>query len=1231
MAIVRRTVVVVSIASLIFVMLAAGVSAANPGADLSLTKTVDIPDPEIGEQVTFTLTVTNSGPDDASHVEVTDLLPGGLVYVSNSSGLYDSATGVWDASPLLAGDHRDLQIVATVTSATPVDNYAEVTAVTAPGLDLDSTPGNGSTSEDDDATALVSPRTPPGTIIVNSTADPGDGVADATQTTLREAIAQAEAGPEDTIQFAIGPGATQTITLDGASGPLEVIDNPIVIDGTTEGPGASGRVAIDGSNLASGNGLTLMAGNSTIRGLAVIAFPNHGIVIGGDGSNVIADNYLGLGLDGLTDAGNGLDGILIADTVVNPGGVNNTIGGTDASDRNVISGNGEYGINIEGGGRNVVRGNYVGLNAAGDEGRPNAQGGVLISSNNNDIGGLESTDDCSPCNVISGNGIAGVSLAGNDNVIHGNFIGTDASGEGEVPNQGDGIVVGDPGLTTTGTIIGNESPGVARNVINGNTGHGILVVGTGTTTTRIRGNLIGVTALSFPAGNGGDGVHVTDADNTTIESNQIRQSGMDGVAVEGRGARVFMRGSNVIFANGDLGIDLGADGVTVNDPDTANDGDTGPDGLQNFPDIASAVATNMPAQPGNTITIDFSLQTNANRTGIVVDFYESTSCNPGGPASPPFGEGFTVIGSVTVGTDADGSYPASGTDTVVFDRFVPPGFVLTATATGPDGTSEFSRCVTVEEAAAQSADLSLIKTASDPSPTVGDTVSFTVTLSNAGPDTATNVTVTDLLPAGLSFVSATPYQGTYTAATGIWSIGTLTSSNLALLDIRAKVTAAGPLTNYAQVSASDQADPDSTPGNDSQTEDDNAEITLQAAAQSADLSLIKTASDPSPTVGDTVSFTVTLSNAGPDTATNVTVTDLLPAGLTFVSATPSQGSYAAATGLWTVGSLAAAATPASLVIRATVTTTVTLYNYAQVSASDQADPDSTPGNNSQTEDDDAEATVQASGTSADLSLAKTVSDATPDIGVDFTFTLTVVNAVGGAGATGVVVRDLLPARLRFVSATPSQGTYNATTGVWTVGTVNSGANATLMLTVKHVGGSLAPVTNAAEITAADQPDPDSPHGNNSTTEDDDDAVAVTPTTPVCAGRNATIIGTIDDDTLTGTQGADIAVLFAGNDAFDGRKGNDVVCGGDGNDTAQGDQGTDLIFGEGGTDVLDGGQDADTVDGGAGDNDRVEGGNDSDTIGGGAGTGDFCGGNGGTDAFIGGSQVASGCETIAQIP
>ena len=63
--------------------------------------------------------------------------------------------------------------------------------------------------------------------------------------------------------------------------------------------------------------------------------------------------------------------------------------------------------------------------------------------------------------------------------------------------------------------------------------------------------------------------------------------------------------------------------------------------------------------------------------------------------------------------------------------------------------------------------------------------------------------------------------------------------------------------------------------------------------------MTKTVSNPTPNVGDQITFTVTLSNQGPDAATGVQVTDLLPAGLTFVSATPSQGTYNNVSGVWT--------------------------------------------------------------------------------------------------------------------------------------------------------------------------------------------------------------------------------------------------------------------------------------------------------------------------------------------
>jgi uncharacterized repeat protein (TIGR01451 family) len=163
------------------------------------------------------------------------------------------------------------------------------------------------------------------------------------------------------------------------------------------------------------------------------------------------------------------------------------------------------------------------------------------------------------------------------------------------------------------------------------------------------------------------------------------------------------------------------------------------------------------------------------------------------------------------------------------------------------------------------------------------------------------------------------------------------------------------VTNTAQVSASDQGDADSTPNNNDPTEDDQASVTVTPKPPIADLSLTKTVSDATPAVNGQVSFTVQVTNVGPQAATKVAVKDLLPAGLTFVSASPSQGSYNASTGVWTVGTLDDDDS-ATLQITATVASS-TVTNTAQVSASDQDDPDSTPDNNDPTEDDQASVSV----------------------------------------------------------------------------------------------------------------------------------------------------------------------------------------------------------------------------------------------------------------------------------
>jgi uncharacterized repeat protein (TIGR01451 family) len=293
-------------------------------------------------------------------------------------------------------------------------------------------------------------------------------------------------------------------------------------------------------------------------------------------------------------------------------------------------------------------------------------------------------------------------------------------------------------------------------------------------------------------------------------------------------------------------------------------------------------------------------------------------------------------------------------------------------------------------------------------------VTFTITVANAGPDQATGVVVTDLLPAGLTYVSDTPSVGTYDDSTGLWTIGAIDSGTDATLTIVATVSGTLPITNTAEVTAANEFDPDSTP-NDGQG-DDFASQTLNLPP-SADLSLDKTVDDDTPDLGQQITFTITLTNSGPDDATGVVVTDLLPAGLTYVSDTPSTGTYDETTGVWDVGTVSDTA-PATLQIVTTVTSTATIVNTAEVTASDVDDPDSTPDDG--TGDDFDTLTIDPN-PAADLSLTKSASTTTPSVGANVTFTITLTND-GPDDATGVQVTDLLPAGLTFVSSTPSVGT-----------------------------------------------------------------------------------------------------------------------------------------------------------------------------------------------------------------
>ncbi|OXA98731.1 hypothetical protein B0A75_13785 [Flavobacterium oncorhynchi] len=386
------------------------------------------------------------------------------------------------------------------------------------------------------------------------------------------------------------------------------------------------------------------------------------------------------------------------------------------------------------------------------------------------------------------------------------------------------------------------------------------------------------------------------------------------------------------------------------------------------------------------------------------------------------------------------------------------------------------------------ADLSLTKSVNKSSPLIGSNVTFEIIVTNNGPNDTTGVQVTDKLPSGYTYDSFTVSTGTYDPATGVWIIGNLVNGKFETLQVTAIVNPTGIYLNSAEVSASDLPDPNSTPNNNVTTEDDYAEISTTPVTAVADLSLTKTVNNTTPTVGSLVTFTIIVTNGGPQDNTGVEVTDLLPSGYTYNNFTLSTGAYNPTTGVWTVGNLVNGKFE-TLQITARVNASGNYTNSTEITAADLPDPDSTPNNGNTTEDDYSTATTVPIYQSSDLSLTKTVNNATPLVGTLVTFEVIVTNN-GPQDNTGVQVKDLLPSGYILNGYTISTGTYNSTTGIWNVGNLINGKSETLQIiaTVNPVGD----YTNIAEITAADLPDSDSTPNNGITTEDDYAAVSTTP-------------------------------------------------------------------------------------------------------------------------------------------
>jgi uncharacterized repeat protein (TIGR01451 family) len=590
---------------------------------------------------------------------------------------------------------------------------------------------------------------------------------------------------------------------------------------------------------------------------------------------------------------------------------------------------------------------------------------------------------------------------------------------------------------------------------------------------------------------------------------------------------------NAANSNGTGGIGS-ADADTTQD---AADEDDGDDALTTPVPVIdlSVVKTVSNATPtvGSTVTFTitvsnaagFSNATGVSVTDVVPSGYGSiTAISNGGALS---GSTITWSGlSINSGSNVALTFTATVLATGTYTNMAQ---VSAATETDFDSTPNNSLPAEDDQddvlvTPSAVADLSLTKTVSNNTPNVGSNVTFTITVNNAGPSDATGVTVTDQLPSGYTYVSDNG-AGAYNSATGIWTIpGTIANGGSAALTITATVLATGVYSNVAAITTSGSTDPDSTPGNaansngtggigsaDADTtqdaaDEDDGDDALTVPVQVSDLSLTKTVSNNTPNVGSNVTFTITVSNAGPSDATGVTVTDQLPSGYTYVSDN-GAGAYNSTTGIWTIPGTIANGGSATLTITATVLATGVYSNVAAITTADQTDPDSTPGNAANSngtggigsadadttqdaaDEDDGDDALTTPVPVIDLSVSKTVSNATPTAGSTVTFTITVSNAAGFSNATGVSVADVVPSGYGSISAISNGGALSGSTITWSGLSINSGSNVALTFTATVL--ATGTYSNMAQVSAANETDFDSTPNNSLATEDDQDDISVT--------------------------------------------------------------------------------------------------------------------------------------------
>ena len=879
------------------------------------------------------------------------------------------------------------------------------------------------------------------------------------------------------LDFSVGSSTVRGLAMVGFSGSAIVLgpgssSNVIqgnylgVVSAGTSAEGNEDGIFVDGSSSNSIGGVTAGAGNviSGNRASGIVVSASDGPAT----NNEIVGNLIGTTPGGLTGLGNGQNGISVT------GASGTLIGFPSMGLGNVISGNLGPGIVLNVGATGtIVENNMIGVGADGHSVVGNDGDGIQLNdSSGNQLGGT----DLDAGNVISGNEDNGINLTGNStaNLVEGNLIGTDLTGTLRLGNNENGVDLGSSSNTIGGTV------GGAANIIDyngsGQAGSGVELNGDVIDDEILSNSIYGNAGLGINFGDGPTPNHqpgtpgpndyqnyptltpaFSDGSATSVSGSLFSTADTtflvqfyasptpsssdfgEGKVLLGSAPETTDSGGNVSFSiNLSTGVTVG---TYVSATATSPSGDTSEfaEDVQCQGQInlsVSGVATPNPVLAGQLLTYTFTVTNGGTiaANGVILSdplpssmvTLQYASASQGYIQPMTGGSQVTAnLGAISAGGSAtvtivvrtNASYIGSITDqaTVTCQETDPDPGALTATVTAT---------------AASSSDLSVTLTSTQTSVLAGQNLTYSLTVSNAGPAVAQGITVTLPLATGESYVSSSESSVSDSSGPVVVALGALAVNATDTFTVTLLPTIAGQLSETANVTGT-VIDPN--PAN-------NTSTWITEVEPAADLAVGLAPSAPVAVTGNDFGYTVTVTNNGPSDATSVVVSDTLPSGVTFLSATPYQDVDPVLNN--GVVSLSIAELDSGATASFTIDTTVTaepgssLSDTASVSSA-IADP--VAANNTQTLQNAVVGT-------SDLSLSAAPIAGPSYVGEDLTFTVTALNS-GPDNEPDAEVIATLPANVVFVSAGStvlSQGTApTVVQGVLTVpvGALASGQSA----------------------------------------------------------------------------------------------------------------------------------------------------------------------------------------------